>query len=200
MRLVRSVHDVLQVFPDELEELLEHLLNLRLLERPHDALGSSAPHRTFSRAWAADWVERKTMTRSRSRDLVGERGGYARSRVRQPEAAAVKCRRRDGRVPPRPIPGICEQEPGGVTRASLRALIPSQACAGDDGGRGNRRWPHHRRCRVEPVGPAGGRPQPGCHRVRGQPRLAGAYEERQQTLTEIRLPNERSSGAPRDPS
>lgn len=35
VRLVRPVHDVLQVLPHELEQLLEHLLNLRLLERPH---------------------------------------------------------------------------------------------------------------------------------------------------------------------
>jgi hypothetical protein len=93
--LVRSVYDVLQVLPHELEELLEHLLNLGLLERPHDAPGSRAPRRASSRAWAADWVARKTTTRPRSRDLVGERAGYARSRVRRTEAAAAKkCRRR----------------------------------------------------------------------------------------------------------
>jgi hypothetical protein len=45
--LVRSVYDVLQVLPHELEELLEHLLNLGLLERPHDAPGSRAPRRAF---------------------------------------------------------------------------------------------------------------------------------------------------------
>jgi hypothetical protein len=47
VRLVRSVYDVLQVLPHELEELLEHLLNLGLLERPHDAPGSRAPRRAF---------------------------------------------------------------------------------------------------------------------------------------------------------
>ena len=35
VRLVRPVHDVLEVLPDELEELLEHLLDLGLLEGPH---------------------------------------------------------------------------------------------------------------------------------------------------------------------
>ena len=143
MRLVRSVHDVLQVFPHELEELLEHLLNLGLLERPHDAPGSRAPRRAFARAWAADWVARKTMTRPRARDLVGERAGYARSRVRRTEAAAVrKCRRRSN---VRPIPAICGRfdmkERGETFERGLRALIPcgraqaTMAAAGIAGGR-----------------------------------------------------------------
>ena len=143
MRLVRSVHDVLQVFPHELEELLEHLLNLGLLERPHDAPGSRAPRRASSRAWAADWVARKTTTRPRSRDLVGERAGYARSRVRRTEAAAVrKCRRRSN---VRPIPAICGRfdmkERGETFERGLRALIPcgraqaTMAAAGIAGGR-----------------------------------------------------------------
>ena len=143
MRLVRSVHDVLQVFPHELEELLEHLLNLGLLERPHDAPGSHAPRRASSRAWAADWVARKTATRPRSRDLVGERAGYARSRVRRTEAAAVrKCRRRSN---VRPIPAICGRfdvkERGETFERGLRALIPcgraqaTMAAAGIAGGR-----------------------------------------------------------------
>ena len=140
MRLVRSVHDVLQVFPHELEELLEHLLNLGLLERPHDAPGSHAPRRASSRAWAADWVARKTTTRPRSRALVGERAGYARSRVRRTEAAAVrKCRRRSN---VRPIPAFCGRFQRGETfERGLRALIPcgraqaTMAAAGIAGGR-----------------------------------------------------------------
>ena len=140
MRLVRSVHDVLQVFPHELEELLEHLLNLGLLERPHDAPGSRAPRRASSRAWAADWVARKTTTRPRSRALVGERAGYARSRVRRTEAAAVrKCRRRSN---VRPIPAFCGRfQRGEKFERGLRALIPcgraqaTMAAAGIAGGR-----------------------------------------------------------------
>ena len=140
VRLVRSVYDVLQVLPHELEELLEHLLNLGLLERPHDAPGSHAPRRASSRAWAADWVARKTMTRPRARDLVGERAGYARSRVRRTEAAAVrKCRRRSN---VRPIPAFCGRFQRGETfERGLRALIPcgraqaTMAAAGIAGGR-----------------------------------------------------------------
>ena len=36
VRLIGPVHDVLQVLSHELEELLEHLLNLGFLERTHD--------------------------------------------------------------------------------------------------------------------------------------------------------------------
>ena len=142
MRLVRSVHDVLQVFPHELEELLEHLLNLGLLERPHDAPGSHAPRRASSRAWAADWVARKTTTRPRSRDLVGERAGYARSRVRRTEAAAVrKCRRRSN---VRPIPAICGRfDIKNEVKHSSEAFAPSFLA-----GVRRRRW----RPRESPVG------------------------------------------------
>ena len=45
VRLVWSVHDVLKVLPDELEELLKHLLNLGLFERTH--FFSLSRRRTF---------------------------------------------------------------------------------------------------------------------------------------------------------
>jgi hypothetical protein len=43
VRLIGPVHDVLQVLSHELEELLEHLLNLGFLERTHDDKLCRAP-------------------------------------------------------------------------------------------------------------------------------------------------------------
>lgn len=50
VRLVCSVNDVLQVLPHELEELLEHLLNLGLFERTHLFCSSLSMKPTVLRA------------------------------------------------------------------------------------------------------------------------------------------------------
>ena len=200
--LVRPVHDVLQVLAHELEELLEDLLNLGLLERPHDGrLGRRRVSGRFARSASPGRRREKecalgvraTGPRRRAKPCgcavaTGFRGAPVDSQSSPPLAAAAETKvAREARRSFSPPLGAL----GGAKRARTLFSRPARHAPdlpprSRDGGRGTRGRAHHRRRRIQPPRSAGGGSQPGCDALRGQPRPAGEHRRarkiRPQTL------------------